>query len=79
MKIYHACDDEGGGLYFANKGLAVREARQMAKECGGKYEVVEHEVVAGKAGILALANRRGWSQHSKVVFKITKPMPSPDK
>lgn len=58
--------------YFGTKGAAMKAAREHANAERDEVEVMEHTLIPGKAGIVALANGPGWAADS-VSLKTIKP------
>lgn len=68
MKIFEVDSDEAAPRFFAGKTEASKHARECAAITGEPVNVVACTVIAGKAGVVALANGPGWQESSEVVY-----------
>lgn len=72
MKLFSTQGDNVSMRFFGTKGEAMKAARELAPAYNEPITVTEHELVPGKAGIVALANGPGWCA-SDNVLKVVKP------
>jgi hypothetical protein len=70
MKLYSISSFKADHVYFAGQTEAKKAAREEAALTGDLYEVRWHQLLPGKAGVVALANGPGWCEAEEVICTV---------